>query len=136
LLDAIADIPDLTFAIHLCRGDNAGLWMSGGGYAAISKHVFGRFMRYSTLLLEYDDPRSGNFEPLADIPHEKTVVLGLISTKNDQLESPEMLAHGFEQAAHRFPREQMGLSTLRLRLGSGGQTDSAGEPEGQTQIGR
>jgi 5-methyltetrahydropteroyltriglutamate--homocysteine methyltransferase len=111
LLNAIADAPGVTFAIHLCRGNNAGHWMSAGGYEVISKRVFGRLTRYSTFLLEYDNWRSGNFEPLADVPRDKTVVLGLISTKSDELESAEMLAHRFEQAAHHFPREQMALST-------------------------
>jgi 5-methyltetrahydropteroyltriglutamate--homocysteine methyltransferase len=111
LLNAVADAPGVTFAIHLCRGNNAGHWMSAGGYEAISKHVFRRLTRYSTFLLEYDDERSGNFEPLADIPRDKTVVLGLISTKRDELEAAESLADRFEQAARHFPREQLALST-------------------------
>jgi 5-methyltetrahydropteroyltriglutamate--homocysteine methyltransferase len=110
LLNAIADAPGVTFAIHLCRGNNAGNWMSAGGYEAIST-IFGRLPRYSTFLLEYDSPRSGSFEPLADIPRDKTVVLGLISTKSDELESAERLAERFEQAARHFPRDQMALST-------------------------
>jgi 5-methyltetrahydropteroyltriglutamate--homocysteine methyltransferase len=111
LLNAIAEAPGVTFAIHLCRGNNAGHWMSAGGYEFISRRVFGRLTRYSIFLLEYDSWRSGNFEPLADIPRDKTVVLGLISTKSDELEPAEMLVHRFEQAAHHFPREQMALST-------------------------
>ena len=111
LLNAIADAPGVTFAIHLCRGNNAGHWMSAGGYEFISRHVFERLTHYSTFLLEYDSWRSGNFEPLADIPRDKTVVLGLVSTKSDELEPAEMLVHRFEQAAHHFPREQMALST-------------------------
>ncbi|MBV8774670.1 MAG: cobalamin-independent methionine synthase II family protein [Deltaproteobacteria bacterium] len=110
LLNAIADVAGVTFAIHLCRGNNAGHWMSAGGYEAISKQVFGRLTRYSILLLEYDDGRSGSFEPLSDIPRDKTVVLGLISTKNDELELVETLTDRFKQAAHYFPREQMGVS--------------------------
>jgi 5-methyltetrahydropteroyltriglutamate--homocysteine methyltransferase len=111
LVDAIADVPGVTFAIHLCRGNNAGHWMSTGGYEAISKRVFGRLARYSTFLLEYDDSRSGSFEPLADVPRDKMVVLGLISSKSDELESAEMVTARFEQAACHFPREQMALST-------------------------
>lgn len=111
LLNAIADASGATFAIHLCRGNNAGHWMSAGGYELISKQVFGRLTRYSILLLEYDDWRSGSFEPLSDIPRDKTLVLGLISTKKDELELVEMLADRFEQAAHYFPREQMAVST-------------------------
>jgi 5-methyltetrahydropteroyltriglutamate--homocysteine methyltransferase len=111
LLNAIAEAPGVTFATHLCRGNNAGHWMSAGGYEVISKRIFGRLTRYSTFLLEYEDWRSGNFEPLADVPRDKTVVLGLVSTKSDELEPAEMLAHRFEQAAHHFPREQLALST-------------------------
>ncbi len=111
LLNAIADAPDVTFAIHLCRGNNAGHWMSAGGYEAISKQVFARLTRYATFLLEYDNWRSGSFEPLADIPRDKTIVLGLISTKTDELEPAELLTQRVEAASRYFPREQMALST-------------------------
>jgi 5-methyltetrahydropteroyltriglutamate--homocysteine methyltransferase len=111
LLNAIADVPEVTFAIHLCRGNNAGHWMSVGGYEGISKSVFRRLSRYSTFLLEYDSSRCGGFEPLADIPRDKTIVLGLVSTKNDDLEAAEMLAERFEKATRYFPRDQMALST-------------------------
>jgi 5-methyltetrahydropteroyltriglutamate--homocysteine methyltransferase len=111
LLNTIADLPGVHFAIHLCRGNNAGHWMSAGGYEVISKRVFGRLTRYSTFLLEYDSWRCGSFEPLADVPRDKTIVLGLVSTKSDEFEPAEMLADRFEQAAHHFPREQMAVST-------------------------
>jgi 5-methyltetrahydropteroyltriglutamate--homocysteine methyltransferase len=111
LLNAIADAPELKFAIHFCRGNNAGHWMSAGGYEAISKQVFARLTRYATFLLEYDDARSGSFEPLADIPRDKTVVLGLVSSKTDELESVELLMRRVEEASRYFPRDQMALST-------------------------
>jgi 5-methyltetrahydropteroyltriglutamate--homocysteine methyltransferase len=111
LLNALVEAPGVTFAVHLCRGNNAGHWMSAGGYEAISKRVFKRLTRYSIFLLEYDSSRSGDFEPLADVPRDKTVVLGLISTKSDELEPATMLADRFEQAARHFPREQMAVST-------------------------
>jgi 5-methyltetrahydropteroyltriglutamate--homocysteine methyltransferase len=111
LLNAIADHPGVTFAIHLCRGNDAGHWMSAGGYEAISRRIFRRLTRYSIFLLEYDGPRCGSFEPLADVPRDKTIVLGLVSTKSDELEPPEMLAERFEQAAGYFPREQLAIST-------------------------
>ena len=78
MLNAIADAPGVTFGLHMCRGNNAGHWMSQGGYEAISKQVFQQATRYDIILLEYDDWRSGSFEPLADIPRDKTVVLGLV----------------------------------------------------------
>ena len=63
--------------------------MSQGGYEAISRQIFQRATRYNIVLLEYDDWRSGSFEPLADIPRDKTVVLGLVSTKTNMLEPEE-----------------------------------------------
>jgi 5-methyltetrahydropteroyltriglutamate--homocysteine methyltransferase len=111
LLNAIADHPGVTFAIHLCRGNNAGHWMSVGGYEVISGQIFPRLTRYSTFLLEYDGPRCGSFEPLAHVPRDKAIVLGLVSTKSDELESVELLAERFEQAAGYFPREQLAIST-------------------------
>jgi 5-methyltetrahydropteroyltriglutamate--homocysteine methyltransferase len=111
LLNSLADAPGVTFAIHLCRGNNAGYWMSAGGYEAISKQVFGRLTNYSILMLEYDDQRSGDFAALADVPSDKIVVLGLVSTKTDKLEALEIMASRFQQAARYFPREQMAVST-------------------------
>ncbi len=111
LLNELADAPGVTFAIHLCRGNNAGHWMSEGGYEVISKQVFGRLTNYSILMLEYDDERSGSFAALADVPSDKIVVLGLISTKTDELEATETLTSRFEQASRYFPREQLAIST-------------------------
>ncbi|HKV53023.1 MAG TPA: cobalamin-independent methionine synthase II family protein [Candidatus Binataceae bacterium] len=111
LLNAVADAPGVNFAIHFCRGNNAGHWMSAGGYESISKQVFTRLTRYETFLLEYDNWRSGSFEPLADIPRDKMVVLGLVSTKTDELEPAADLAKRVDEAARYFPREQMALST-------------------------
>ena len=111
MLNALADASGLTFGLHLCRGNNAGHWLSTGGYEAISKEVFARATRYDIFLLEYDSPRAGSFEPLADLLRDKRVVLGLVSTKSDALEPPDMLIARIEEAARHFPREQMALST-------------------------
>jgi 5-methyltetrahydropteroyltriglutamate--homocysteine methyltransferase len=67
--------------------------------------------RFQIYLLEYDDPRSGSFAPLADIPKHKTVVLGLVSTKNPEIESAEGLIKRIDDASRYFPRDQMALST-------------------------
>jgi methionine synthase II (cobalamin-independent) len=88
--------------LHLCRGNNAGHWLSTGGYEAISKEVFARATRYGIFLLEYDSPRAGSFEPLADLPRDKRVVLGLVSTKSDALETPDTLIARIEEAARIF----------------------------------
>ena len=111
MLNSVADAPGVTFGDHMCRGNNAGMWMAGGGYEFISKQVFRRANNYDIFLLEYDGPRAGGFEPLADLPPDKRVVLGLVSTKTDRLETAEELLARIGEAARFFPREQMALST-------------------------
>jgi 5-methyltetrahydropteroyltriglutamate--homocysteine methyltransferase len=111
MLNALADATGVMFGLHLCRGNNAGHWMSRGGYESISKQVFCRATNYRTFLLEYDDSRSGSFEPLSDIPRDKSVVLGLISTKKSELESPDALVERIVEASSYFPRAQLALST-------------------------
>jgi 5-methyltetrahydropteroyltriglutamate--homocysteine methyltransferase len=110
ILNSLADHPSITFGLHMCRGNNDGRWLSKGGYEAVSKEVFRRTDRYSTLLLEYDDPRSGGFEPLADVPRNKTVVLGLVSTKRKAIESADEVLARIDEAAKYFPRDQLALS--------------------------
>ena len=110
MLNALADAPGVMFGLHMCKGNNAGHWMSKGGYEAISKQVFRRATKYHIFLLEYDDARSGSFEALRDIPRDKTVVLGLISTKTNTLESAESLISRIEEASKYFAREQLALS--------------------------
>lgn len=107
----VKDIPGPRFAIHLCRGNNAGMWMASGGYDYIAGALFERASAFDAFLLEYDDHRSGSFEPLAGAPDDKQVVLGLVSTKKAELEQPEELRHRIDEAAGFFPRGQLGLST-------------------------
>jgi 5-methyltetrahydropteroyltriglutamate--homocysteine methyltransferase len=111
MLNSVAAAPGITFGLHMCRGNNAGMWMASGGYESISKQVFQRAKSYDIFLLEYDTPRAGTFEPLADLPSDKRAVLGLVSTKTDRLESPDELLARIDEAARFFPREQMALST-------------------------
>ena len=110
ILNSLADAPGVTFGLHMCRGNNDGRWLSTGGYDAISKEVFQRATRYQEFLLEYDDHRSGNFEPLADIPRDRVVVLGLVSTKKNVLESADEILARIDEAAGFFPRNQLALS--------------------------
>ena len=114
-LDLINSIPEgtdgVTFALHLCRGNIRSHYITSGGYAAISRPLFQRLTRYRVFLLEYDDQRSGGFEPLADCPEDRTIVLGLISSKLARLEDPEEIAARVEQAAAYHPRERLALST-------------------------
>ncbi len=111
MLNAIAEASGVTFGLHFCRGNNAGHWMSQGGYEAISKQVFKQATNYDIFLLEYDDWRSGSFEPLADISRDKMVVLGLVSTKNSTVESADGLVARIQEASQYFPREHLALST-------------------------
>jgi methionine synthase II (cobalamin-independent) len=110
LIDSLATVPGVTFGLHLCRGNNDGRWLAKGGYDGIAREVFRRAAHFHEFLLEYDDPRSGSFEPLAEVPRDKRVVLGLVSTKRNVLESADTLTARIEDAAHFFPREQLALS--------------------------
>jgi 5-methyltetrahydropteroyltriglutamate--homocysteine methyltransferase len=108
---AAQDIPGVRLGIHLCRGNNAGMWMASGGYDFIAKALFERASAFDAFFLEYDDARSGSFDPLADAPDDKQVVLGLVSTKRPELETPAELSARIDDAGRFFPREQLGLST-------------------------
>jgi 5-methyltetrahydropteroyltriglutamate--homocysteine methyltransferase len=110
LLNGVADVPGVTFSVHLCRGNKEGEWHSRGGYGAMSKDVFPRLKAFDYLLLEFDDERSGGFEPLADVPDDTCVVLGLVSTKRGRIEDGGELAARVEQAARFHPREQLAVS--------------------------
>lgn len=110
VLNSIADCPGVTFGLHTCRGNLRGHWLAEGGYEEISKEMFKRATGYSVLLLEYDDWRSGSFEILRDVPSDKRVVLGLVSTKHDNVETLDELLKRIDDATHFFPREQLAIS--------------------------
>lgn len=105
----IGDFPNVTFSFHLCRGNQGSRWLAEGGYDLISKPIF-RGIKADRLMLEYDDERSGTFEPLQDVPDDKTVVLGLVTTKSPRRETVEGLSERIAEAANYFPREQLALS--------------------------
>jgi len=106
---AAARRPGVTLAMHLCRGNNRSHWYAEGGYDAIAEKLFAT-MAVDRFLLEYDDDRSGTFEPLRLVPREKTVVLGLISSKKPQLENADDVTRRIEEAARYFPLENLALS--------------------------
>ena len=106
---AAARRPGVTLAMHLCRGNNRSHWYAEGGYDAIAEQLFAT-MAVDRFLLEYDDDRSGTFEPLRLVPREKTVVLGLISSKKPRLENADEITHRIEAAARYFPIENLALS--------------------------
>ena len=80
---AVADAPGVTFGLHLCRGNNKGYYVGEGGYDSIAPQVFKRAGNFARFLLEYDDWRSGSFEPLRHLPKGKRVVLGLVSAMQE-----------------------------------------------------
>jgi 5-methyltetrahydropteroyltriglutamate--homocysteine methyltransferase len=101
--------PGVTLAIHLCRGNNRSHWYAEGGYDPIAEKLFGT-LQVDRFLLEYDDARSGTFEPLRFVPRGKTVVLGLVSSKRPELESHRELVRRIEAAARYVPLERLAVS--------------------------
>jgi 5-methyltetrahydropteroyltriglutamate--homocysteine methyltransferase len=104
----IGDHPGVTFGIHLCRGNNQSKFYASGGYDPIVA-VFER-TRFQRFLLEYDDERSGGFEPLEHVPGDRTVVLGLVTTKKPVLESKDTLKRRIEEASRFVPLDRLALS--------------------------
>ncbi len=104
----IAGHPGLTFGLHVCRGNNQSRYYAEGGYGPIAK-VLSRtdFHRY---LLEYDDERSGGFEPLAAVADDRVVVLGLVTTKKRDLEPAAELERRIGEAARYVSKERLALS--------------------------
>ena len=96
-------------AIHLCRGNNRSQWYAEGGYDAIAEKLFGQ-LQVDAFLLEYESERAGTFEPLRFVPHGKTVVLGLVSSKLSEMESPDHLAKRIDEAGKYLPLENLALS--------------------------
>jgi methionine synthase II (cobalamin-independent) len=100
---------DTTFALHVCRGNNQSRWYTEGTYDAVAEALFAT-LDVDRFLLEYDDERSGGFEPLRLVPKGKRVVLGLITTKQGALESPDVLRRRVDDAARHVPLEQLAIS--------------------------
>jgi 5-methyltetrahydropteroyltriglutamate--homocysteine methyltransferase len=105
----VAGHPGVTFAVHICRGNHKSMFYASGGYDQIAERVFAR-AKFHRFLLEYDDERSGTFEPLRFIPDDRIVVLGLVSTKTPRLEAVHDLRARIEQAAAIVPLERLALS--------------------------
>jgi 5-methyltetrahydropteroyltriglutamate--homocysteine methyltransferase len=104
----IGQHPGITFGLHICRGNNQSMFYASGGYDPISR-VFGR-SRFHRFLLEYDDERSGGFEPLGAVPDDRVVVLGLVTTKAGRLESVDELRRRIDEASRFLPLERLALS--------------------------
>ena len=115
----IKGFPDVTFGIHICRGNARTVdattgklvpqWHREGRYDAIAERLFPS-VKHHRLLLEYDSERAGGFEPLRFVPKDKIVVLGLVTTKSSDLEPVDELERRIEQASRYLPLEQLALS--------------------------
>ena len=101
--------PDMTAALHICRGNLKGTWLSEGGYDAVAEKLFAR-LEVDAFFLEYDTGRAGDFSPLAAMPEDKHVVLGLISSKVPLLEDIDGLAARIADAARYVPLERLSIS--------------------------
>ena len=101
--------PSLHLAMHLCRGNNQSGWFGEGGYDPVAEVLFNK-IDVDSYFLEYETARAGGFEPLRFVPKNKTVVLGLVSSKLPQLESKDMLKRRIDEAAKYVDIDQLSLS--------------------------
>ncbi len=104
----IGDHPGITFGMHICRGNNQSKFYASGDYEPISR-IFSK-THFHRFLLEYDDSRSGGFEPLRQVPEDRFVVLGLVTTKKPRLESAAEIRERIQEATHYIPLERLALS--------------------------
>jgi 5-methyltetrahydropteroyltriglutamate--homocysteine methyltransferase len=108
--EALADKPaGLTVTTHMCRGNFRSSWVAEGGYDFVAEELFGS-LNVDGFFLEYDDARSGGFEPLRLVPKGKLVVLGLVTTKRGELESKDVLKRRIEEASQYIDLDQLCLS--------------------------
>jgi 5-methyltetrahydropteroyltriglutamate--homocysteine methyltransferase len=115
----IDDFPSVTFGIHICRGNARTIdpktgklvpqWHREGSYDTIAEKLFNT-LKHQRILLEYDSDRAGGFEPLRLVPRDKIVVLGLVSTKNSDMETVDELKRRIDQAGKFLPLDQLALS--------------------------
>ena len=107
---AMSDIPDdMTITMHMCRGNYKSTHMGAGGYDAVQEILFNKINVHG-YFMEYDDARSGGFEPLRMLPKGKQVVLGIVTTKTGTLESKDDLKRRIDEAAKFAPLDQLCLS--------------------------
>jgi 5-methyltetrahydropteroyltriglutamate--homocysteine methyltransferase len=107
---AISGIPpDMTIAMHLCRGNFQSTFVASGGYEPVAEILFNTINVHG-YFMEYDSDRAGGFEPLRFVPKGKTVVLGLVTSKSGRLESRDELKRRIDEAAKFIPLDQLCLS--------------------------
>jgi 5-methyltetrahydropteroyltriglutamate--homocysteine methyltransferase len=111
IFNSVGDVPGVTFGVHICKGNNMSQWIGSGGYDFTAEALFDRLTNFDVFLLEYDDARSGSFEPLAKAPEDKAIVLGLVTTKTTTLESVKDVTARVHEAARYTGLERLGVST-------------------------
>jgi 5-methyltetrahydropteroyltriglutamate--homocysteine methyltransferase len=99
----------LHIGMHLCRGNRGGHWHAEGSYEAVAEKLFNR-LGIGFFFLEYDSPRAGDFAPLRFVPKEKSIVLGLVSTKTPALEDKDQLKRRIDEASRYVPLERLAIS--------------------------
>jgi 5-methyltetrahydropteroyltriglutamate--homocysteine methyltransferase len=104
----IADFPGITFGLHICRGNNQSRFYADGDYSPVTR-LFER-AAFDRFLLEYDDERSGGFAPLAHVPDDRVVVLGLVTSKRGELEDEAEVEARVREAAEYVDLERLALS--------------------------
>jgi 5-methyltetrahydropteroyltriglutamate--homocysteine methyltransferase len=108
--EALAGRPDgMTVTTHMCRGNFRSSWVAEGGYDFVAEALFGE-LGVDGFFLEYDDARSGGFEPLRFVPDGKMVVLGMVTTKRGELEDKDQLKRRIEEASRYVDVDQLCLS--------------------------
>ena len=114
----------MTITTHMCRGNFRSSWAASGGYDFVAEALFGE-LAVDGFFLEFDDERSGGFEPLRFVPQGKMVVLGLVTTKRGELESKDALKRRIERGRQvRRPRPALPVAAVRLLLHGRGQRRS------------
>jgi 5-methyltetrahydropteroyltriglutamate--homocysteine methyltransferase len=111
IINSVGEVPGVTFGLHLCKGNYQSKWIATGGYDFTADKIFSRMSNFDVFLLEYDDERSGSFEPLASVPDDKLVILGLVSSKTTEIEPADTLIARINEAARYVDLERLGLST-------------------------
>ena len=107
---SVSDVPsDMTVGLHMCRGNLKGTWLSQGSYDVVAEKLFQR-LKVDVFFLEYDSDRAGSFEPLASVPDDKHVVLGLVSSKVPTLETRDELKTRIKEAAKYVDLERLAIS--------------------------
>ncbi|MGW0581349.1 cobalamin-independent methionine synthase II family protein [Streptomyces sp. NPDC002920] len=107
----VRGFPEVSFSLHVCRGNQLGRWTASGGYERLCQEVLRHLEGFDELLLEYDTERAGTFEPLSKLPQQPRIVLGLVSSRYRALEFPGMVKARIEDAARFYPLERLALST-------------------------